>query len=199
MADVLFLIGSGAAPRLTSQKFLMPTFVGTRSLLVSLSFPVIEPMRPGAPPAQIDVGGRMLRATPLTSVDLMARRRLHDDMPAIMLRAAIRSTTSATLQYQAQRASSEREAPLALAAAILGAGTAILDTADDRTWRALPSEVSIVRARLPRGTHRVTIHAPQGPRSAEFGVSGRYAVVDLRLLRNQLFVNAAQGVEGRPR
>jgi hypothetical protein len=160
---------------------------------------VIEPMRTGSPPAQIDVGGRMLRATPLTSIDLMARRRLHDDMPAIMLRAAIRSTTSATLQYQAQRASSEREAPVALAAALLGAGTAILDTADDRTWRALPSEVSIARTRLPRGLQTVTVHTAAGARSAAFGVSGRYAVVDLRLLRNQLFVHAAQTVEGRPR
>jgi hypothetical protein len=203
LTDVLFIIGSGAAPRLSSQKFLMPSFVGTRTILVSLSFPVIEPMRAGSPPAQIDVGGRMLRATPITSVDLMARRRLQDDMPAIMLRAAIRATTSATLQYQAQRAAGDRDAaPIALAAAILGTGSALLDSADDRTWRALPSEVSLARARLPRGLQTVTIHAAAGARRAEVDVSGRYAVVDLRLLRNQLFVNAAkaaQRVEGRPR
>jgi hypothetical protein len=120
----------------------------------------------------------------------MARRRLKDDMPGIMLRATIRSTVSATLQYQAQRAGDrEGTLALALAAGIVAVGSVALASADDRTWRALPSDVSIARGRLPRGTRTITLHTPQGARSAAVSLSGRYAVVDLRLLRHQLFVN----------
>jgi uncharacterized protein len=121
----------------------------------------------------------------------MARRRLMDDMPAIMLRATIRSTMNATLQYQAQRAADrEQSAAMAIAAGILTASSILLASADDRTWRALPSDVSVARARVPRGVHTITLHTPEGPRSASVAVSGRYAVVDLRLLRQQLFVSA---------
>jgi hypothetical protein len=38
--------------------------------------------------------------------------------------------------------------------------------------------------------HTVTLLTPEGARSARLNLSGRYAVVDLRLLRNQLFVSA---------
>src|SRR5574341_741434 len=201
MTDVLFILSTGAAPRLSSQKFLMPAWIGTSTVLVSLSFPVIEPAHSARPPARIVAGSETILAAPITSIDLMARRRLKDDMPGIMLRAAIRSATSATLQVQAQRAAGDRNAaPFALAAAIVGAGTALLDSADDRTWRALPSEVSIARARLPRGANVVTVDTLDGPRSVQVAVSGRYAVVDLRLLRHQLFVNAprvlTRSVEG---
>jgi hypothetical protein len=108
-----------------------------------------------------------------------------------MLRATIRSTLSATLQYQAQRASDrEQSLAMALAAGVVTAGSIVLASADDRTWRALPSDVSIARARVARGVHTITMHTPEGPRSTKVSLSGRYAVVDLRLLRHQLFVNA---------
>ena len=135
--------------------------------------------------------GQSFSVSRITGIDLMARRRLMDDMPGIMLRATIRSTVSATLQYQAQRASDrEQSAAMAIAAGIVTVGSVLLASADDRTWRALPSEVSIARARVPRGVHTITLHTPEGPRGASVSVSGRYAVVDLRLLRHQLFVSA---------
>jgi hypothetical protein len=144
------------------------------------------------------LGGQSFPVARITSIDLMARRRLMDDMPAIMLRATIRSTLTATLQYQAQRASDrEHTLAMALAAGLATAGSVVFASADDRTWRALPSEVSIARARVPRGVHRVTLHTGEGPRSATVSLSGRYAVVDLRLLREQLFVSAPKLRAGR--
>ena len=71
-------------------------------------------------------------------------------------------------QYQAQRASDREHAlAMALAAGIVTAGSIVLASADDRTWRALPSDVSIARARVPRGVHTITLHTPEGPRSAK--------------------------------
>jgi hypothetical protein len=129
--------------------------------------------------------------TPLTSVDLMARRSLKDDMPGIMLRAVARATTSAMLQYQAQR-NRDKEAAAAVGIAAFAA-SALLQTADDRTWRSLPGEVAIARVRLPPGVHDVTLDSAMGEQRARINVSGRYAVIDFRLLAHKLFVQAPKG------
>lgn len=191
MTDVLFIIGSGSAPAIQSRTFMLPVFVDVRTVLIANAFPVMTATSSALPPHAIQVQGQTLPVTRIASIDLMARRRLADDMPGIMLRATIRSTVTATLQYQAQRAS-EREHTLAmaLAAGIMTAGTAIFASADDRTWRALPADVSIARARLPRGRHLVSLQTAEGARSIAVELSGRHAVVDLRLLRQHLFVNA---------
>jgi uncharacterized protein len=191
MTDVLVIIGTGSAPALQSRQFMLPVVVNDRLLLMSNAFPVMTATSSVAPPAQVALDGKALPAARITSVDLMARRRLMDDMPSIMLRATIRSAATATLQYQSQRAA-EREHTLAmaLAAGIMTAGSVLLASADDRTWRALPADLSIARGRLPRGVRTITLDTPGGPRSVSVTLSGRYAVVDLRLLRQQLFVSA---------
>jgi hypothetical protein len=191
MTDLLVVIGSGSSPALQSRQFLLPVNVDGRLVLIANAFPVMTPTGWAPLPTDLSVEGKTLPVTRVASVDLMARRRLKDDMPAIMLRATIRSAVTATLQYQAQRAADrEHTLAMALAAGALTVGSAVFATADDRTWRALPSDLSIARTRVPRGACTITLHTLEGPRSAAVNLSGRYAVVDLRLLRHQLFVNA---------
>jgi hypothetical protein len=115
-------------------------------------------------------------------------------MAGIMVRATARATTSAVLQYQAQQHSDKQ----AGAAAAIGAFalTAFLQTADDRTWRTLPAEVSIARVRLPPGVHEVSLQTYAGEQTARIEVSGRYAVIDFRLLSGRLYVNAPKGGKG---
>ena len=198
MTDVLFIIGSGTAPAIQSRQFALPMFVQGRFVVLPHSFPVITTTSAPRRPRRVLVEGSALPVEPITSVDAMARRRLKDDMPSIMLRATIRTTTAAVLQYQTQRIGDRQSLATALAAAAVTVGTAALASADDRTWRALPSEIYIARGRLPRGAHRVTLETLEGPRQASIEVAGRYAVVDFRLLRQQVFVNAprAPGVSG---
>jgi hypothetical protein len=191
MTDLLVVIGTGSAPAIQSRQFLLPVAVGERLVLIANAFPVMAASSWTPPPTEVSFEGKSLPVTPIASVDLMARRRLMDDMPSIMLRATIRSTVSATLQYQAQRAADkEHTLAMALAAGVIVAGSALLASADDRTWRALPADLSIARGRLPRGEHMLTLHSPEGARAIPVRLSGRYAVLDLRLLRQQLFVNA---------
>jgi hypothetical protein len=191
MTDVLVVIETGTAPALQSRSFLLPVFVEGRMLLISNAFPVMTQTSWAPLPSQVTFEEQALPVARIASIDLMARRRLMDDMPGIMLRATVRSAVTATLQYQAQRAADrEHTLAMALGAALFTVGSAAFATADERTWRALPSDVSIARARLPRGTRNIALHTPDGVRSAQVRLSGRYAVVDLRLLRHQLFVNA---------
>ncbi|HKQ27345.1 MAG TPA: hypothetical protein VJT77_02025 [Burkholderiales bacterium] len=123
----------------------------------------------------------------------MARRQLKDDMPGIMLRATVRATASAVAQYQAQKKASDKHNGSGGAAAAIAIGSALLASADDRTWRTLPSEISIARARIPSGVHTVTVQTLQGPRSARIAVSGRYAVIDFWLLGQKLFGSDTEG------
>jgi len=187
MVDVLFLVASGTAPALRSQQFNLFVPVNNRMVLVPVSFPVMAPSgwTPRPPAIKVDEGAALPLA-PLTSIDLMARRRLKDDMPVIMLRSTIRAATSAALQYQAQK-SSDRHNSAAVVAAIVTIGSALVASADDRTWRTLPSDISIARARIPAGVHTVTVQTPQGSRSARIEVAGRYAVIDLWVLGQQLY------------
>ncbi|HEV7477804.1 MAG TPA: hypothetical protein VGO02_08725 [Burkholderiales bacterium] len=190
MTDVLLIVGSGSAPALQSRQFTTPILINNKLIFIPAAYPVMTPVE-AARPLQLVVDGRALPLAPLTSIDLMARRSLQDDMPSIMLRATIRSTTSAVLQYQAQNQRGDRDgAGVALAAGLLAIGAVMLNSADDRTWRALPSDVAIARTRLPPGQHKVLLQTLEGEQAVPIGVSGRHAVVDFRLFRRQVFVSA---------
>jgi uncharacterized protein len=190
MTDVLFIIGTGTAPALQSRQFVLPVWVQGRFLVLPHAFPIITATSTPATPRQLTIEDRVFPAEAITSIDAMARRRLKDDMPAIMLRATIRTATAAVLQYQTQKLGDRQSLATALASAAITVGSAAFASADDRTWRALPSDIFIARGRLPRGVHSVTLETSAGPRSARVELFGRYAVVDFRLLRQQVFVNA---------
>jgi len=193
MTDVLFIVASGAAPSIKPQQVRLPVPVESRFMLIPISFPLLVPSWQNEAPTGLGVdGAQPVALTRITSVDLMARRSLKDDMPAIMLRASTRAATSATLQYQLQRHGSQQAGPaLAIAAAI---ASSLLQTADDRTWRTLPGEIAIARMRLPPGVHDVTVQTPLGAQRARVRVSGRYAVLDFRVLSRQLFVQAPREI-----
>jgi hypothetical protein len=186
--DVLFIVASGTAPALHSQQFNLPVLSGYRWVLVPISFPVITPSAWSPRPSALAVeGAATMPLAPITSVDLMARRRLKDDMPSIMLRSSVRAAASAVAQVQTQRSAERGNNAAGLAALVVTLGSVLMSSADDRTWRTLPSDISIARARLPAGVHSVTIQTPQGPRTARVDVKGRHAVIDFWLLGNQLY------------
>jgi hypothetical protein len=198
--DVLFIVASGTAPALHSQQFNLPVLSGYRWVLVPISFPVITPSAWSPRPSALAVeGAATMPLAPITSVDLMARRRLKDDMPSIMLRSSVRAAASAVAQVQTQRAADRGNNAAGLAALVVTLGSVLMNSADDRTWRTLPSDISIARARLPAGVHNVTIQTPQGPRTARVDVKGRHAVIDFWLLGNQLYGYHPGTQEGRSR
>jgi hypothetical protein len=192
MTEVLFIVSAGTAPALRAQQFRLPVPVNERLIIIPFSFPLLVPGPFDDTAMALTVGGaQRLPLTRITSIDLMARRSLQDDMRGIMLRATVRATAAAMLQYQAQRNSAKE----AGAAAAIGAFalTSFLQSADDRTWRTLPGEVSIARVRLPPGVHEVSVQTHTGEQTARVEIAGRYAVIDFRLLSGRLYVNAPKG------
>lgn len=176
--DVLFVIETGTAPARKSRQFNIPFPYRGRLLVIPVSFPVIVPGQPSFIPAQLQIqGGPTLSPVVITSIDLMARKALQEEMPGIILRGIIRSSGKAIAQYEAGK--NDQTGLVGLALAI---GSIVTESADERGWRSLPAQIAIARARIPPGTHTLGFAAAGGGRNVSFTVSGRHAVVGLRLL-----------------
>ena len=200
MTDVLFIIESGTAPARQSVNFPLPIPVNRTLIFIPVSFPVMRSTSPGTLPSGVMVDGSApLPVVPITSIDLMARRALKDEMPGIMLRAAIRSAGKAAAQYELQRQSQQQNNGwLGLAALAVTAVAIVTESADERTWRSLPDRIAIARGKFPPGAHTVTVPTPEGTQSFPVNVSGRHAVVGLRLLQRTMYVQAPIGPAGAP-
>jgi hypothetical protein len=186
--DVLFFIESGTAPARQSRQFNLPFPHNGRLLIVPVSFPVIAPTQPSFMPAQLQISGEApVSTTVITSIDLMARKALQEEMPGIVLRGMIRSSTKAIAQYQVGH--NDQSGLVGLAVAL---GSIVTESADERGWRTLPAQIAIARARIPSGEHTISLQTPEGVRSTQLHLAGRYAVVGLRLLRQTLFVQAVE-------
>jgi hypothetical protein len=188
--DVLFVIESGTAPARQSRQFNLPFPYADRMLIVPVSFPVIAPTQPSFMPAQLQIQGEApIGTTVITSIDLMARKALQEEMPGIVLRGIIRSSAKAIAQYQAGK--NDQSGLLGLAVII---GSIVTESADERGWRSLPAQIAIARARIPSGTRTIMLQTQEGARSVQLNVAGRYAVVGLRLLRRELFVQSTEAI-----
>ena len=177
--DVLFVVESGTAPARKSQQFNLPFPQRNRMLIVPVSFPVIVAAPSAYVPAQLQIEGENpIDAVAITSIDLMARKALQEEMPGILLRGIIRSTAKAVAQSQAGKKNDES----GLAALAIAIGSILTESADERGWRSLPAQIAIARARIPPGTHTVGFGSAPGQQGIRFSVSGRYAVIGIRLM-----------------
>ncbi len=141
-------------------------------------------------PAELQIQGEApISTTVITSIDLMARKALQEEMPGIALRGIIRSSSKAIAQYQASKNDSS-----GLAAFALAIGSMVTESADERGWRSLPGQIAIARARLRSGEHSIMLQTPEGMRSVPLNLAGRYAVVGLRLLGRELFVQSPEAM-----
>lgn len=200
--DTLIVIESGSAPGRASQQFTLPVPVGAYGewIFFPVSFPVMPPAEMYQPPnVRIDKDSGTLRTAHILDIDTMARRALRDEMPGLVTRAVIRATGKAVAQYQMQR--QIRESRRAqhngqnnnLGLELLGlfaiqVASIITESADERGWRTLPSHVSIARMRLPRGQHSLEVSAAGGSTKFDVNVTGRYALVAVRMLGSKGFV-----------
>ena len=62
------------------------------------------------------------------------------------------------------------------------------ESADERTWKTVPSSISIARAKLPLGKNKIIVNSSIGPTELEVDVKADYAVVPMRLLPNSLIL-----------
>jgi len=209
--DVLFIVESGLVPARQSMEVSIPIPTSSGPIINRISFPVLRPDRSAYIPPEIVIDSRAsVPITPVTSIDAMSRRVLRDDMPGIILRTTVRATTRGVAQAAIGREVGRQFGALGglLANAASSAANVVVERADERSWRTLPAHLSIGRTRLPAGTHNLSIPTAAGWRSITVTVSGKHAVVPLRMIGNHLYVLhesgaanvqvAAPGAEAKP-
>ncbi len=179
MTDVLFLVEAGSAPPRKPMNFTLPVPTGRGIVSVSVAYPVIQPSN--SPSINnISVANTQVKTQAVVDFNVMARRALKDEMPAMMVRMATRAITKGVIQDQAQK-------KLGVLGGLVTAVAAIAtEQADDRMWRMLPERVYVARAYLPPGTHKITIDGRELPEPVV--IDGQYALVPVRVYTNNLLV-----------
>lgn len=178
-SDVLFVVETGVAPYKKSILIPLPVpYAG----IVPISFPILEsnPISANKATAITLPSSATMSLTPIASIENLSRRSLKDNLPWIMVRAAIR----AAVKGGAQAAVYNQNLIAGLAVNALNVAT---EQADERTWGLLPSEIMIARAKLPQGQSTVKIQTSQGLKEVSVNVSGKYVVIPIRLIGNTIY------------
>jgi len=179
-SDILIVVQSGLAPARDSIRVPLPLPISGNVVITPLSFPIIKPDTSTAAFAQIGVDGQQLNLTQLNSTTAMSRRALRDDMPGIIVRTTVRAVTRGVAQKQINETNP-------LAGLAVGLTSAVLEGADTRTWRTLPDNTQVVRLRLKKGEHQVSLPSAVGGSVVKVTIDQRYQVISLRAVGNQVF------------
>ncbi|MNP03017.1 hypothetical protein D3C76_948840 [compost metagenome] len=179
-SDILIVVQSGLAPARDSIRVPLPLPISGNVVITPLSFPIIKPDTSTAALTQIGVDGQQLSLTQLNSTTAMSRRALRDDMPGIIVRTTVRAVSRGVMQKQLNETNP-------LAGLAVGITSAVLEGADTRTWRTLPDNTQVVRLRLKKGEHQITLPNIVGGSVVKVTVDQRYQVISLRALGNQVF------------
>lgn len=179
-SDILIVVQSGLAPARDSIRVPLPLPISGNVVITPLSFPIIKPDTSTAAIAQIGVDGQQLNLTQLNSTTAMSRRALRDDMPGIIVRTTVRAVTRGVAQKQINETNP-------LAGLAVGLTSAVLEGADTRTWRTLPDNTQVVRLRLKKGEHQVSLPSAVGGSVIKVNIDQRYQVISLRAVGNQVF------------
>lgn len=182
--DVLLIVESGTAPSLSSIMIPLPVLVANLGV-IPISFPLLhsDPSHTSqASEIGID-GSRNLPLIQITSLDAMSRRALRDDMPGIIFRGVLRAAAKAT----SQKVLRDQGGYAAIAGIALNVANVITESADERTWRTLPSTISIARTSLPSGMREFAINAGGVSSKKSVEIKGSHAIVVARVIGNQVF------------
>ncbi len=178
-SDVLFVVETGVAPFKKSIMIPLPIpYAG----VVPISFPVLEtnPISANKAASITLPNNSITQLTTIASIENLSRRSLKDNLPWIMVRAAIR----AAVKGGAQAAVYQQNA---LAGVALNAINVATEQADERVWGLLPAEITIARVKLPEGQSTVKIQTSQGMKEVSVNVSGKHVVIPIRLIGNSIY------------
>lgn len=178
-SDVLVVFESGLAPKRVPFSLSIPIPTNNGIVQVSISLPVIEDVGSSYSFDSIMVNGKSYPLSEVANINAMARRSLRDELPMIILRTVTRATVRGVTQAQLNKEVSP------LAGLAVGIAGMFLEQPDLRTWRTLPSSISIARLYLPKGEQTIVL-----PNGEHFNVtiSNNYHVFQFRQIGNRVFI-----------
>lgn len=190
-SDVLIVYESGLAPSYKSITIPVPLPLGDSLGITQLSFPVVQEQQADQPPISLVIDDAKVDIKPITDLNLMARKALKDELPGIITRSIVRATTKAIAQKVANENDSSGISGLAIMV-----GGFVMEGADERLWKTLPSHISVARAILKKGKHLVRIDLDGlGVIEKEIDITNRYTVLQLRKFGANIFLAQANSLQ----
>ncbi len=126
--------------------------------LLRVSWPVLfhDPVTRGT--VRVRTGDATVDATTRLDVSAGVRADFEEERAAILARTVFRAAAKMVLSRAAESAVGERdEAAGRIVGLLVNLGTLLTERADTRSWHLLPGSISMVRLRLPAGTHELAI------------------------------------------
>jgi hypothetical protein len=190
LTDTLIIFESGTAPSFRSVKIPIPLPLAGHIGVTPISFPVIETHSDNVQYTKLAVGNENVALSEVVDFNLMAKRALKDEMPGIVTRSIVRAISKAVAQQVANQQDDSGVTGL-----LLLIGGLIMEGADERTWRTLPSTISIGRARFTEGTYKLLAESPFGKVEEEIKISGKSKIILVRQLGNTVSIQSSKTTE----
>lgn len=183
-SDVLIIVQSGLAPGRSSVRVPYPVRLKDGQVIVAnISFPVMVPDVSMPSFDYISVDGRQKKLIEVNSITNMSLRTLRDDMPGIIQRTTYRAFLAADVQGTDNRRNPDK------ASYVTQWDT--FEQADTRIWRTLPDLTQVVRLRLKKGEHLISLSNPTGGTPLKVRIEKNRQVINLRALGNRIFANGS--------
>jgi hypothetical protein len=183
-SDVLIIVQSGLAPARSSLRVPYPVKLADGQVIVAnISFPVMVPDTSTPSFNQIGIDGHQKKLIPVNSITDMSLRTLRDDMPGIIQRTTYRAFLAADVQ-----ATDNRRDPSKASYVTHWDG---FEQADTRTWRTLPNLTQVLRLRLKKGEHAITLPHVNNAAPLKIRIDQNRQVITLRSLGDRIFANGS--------
>lgn len=131
--------------------------------LLRISWPVLH-QEPSAPaPLRVRAGTVGVDAGARLDLAAATRRDFDAERAAILARTVARAAAKVALSASVEESVKEKdEAAGKLLGILTNIGTLLTERADTRAWHLLPGSISLVRLRLPTGTHELALEVDPG-------------------------------------
>lgn len=181
-SDVLIIVQSGLAPARSSVRVPYPVKLADGQVIVAnISFPVMVPYTSTPPVSQVSIDGRQKKLIAVNSITEMSLRTLRDDMPGIIQRTTYRAFLAADVQATDNRRNPSKASYVT--------HWDNFEHADTRTWRTLPDLTQVVRLRLKKGEHLISLSNTTAP--LKIRIDQHRQMIGLRVLGGQIYANGS--------
>ena len=174
--DLLLVLETGLAPERKSVRISLPIISGGELFFAPVSFPVLQSQVGPVGKWEVAVDNEaQIAGADATSVDLMSRRALKDEMPWIIVRAIARATAKVAVQKEVAKKDDSD-----VASVMTKIGAIVTERADERCWRSLPADIAVARMHVAPGKHRIEVDIGGSKRHFDVELGGPFAVMSVR-------------------
>lgn len=151
--EVVFIYEDGLVNSKDDVSLNLPIFTSGDDLrFFSFSLPVYKNDKSRVIPLNVEFESKNYASEEIVKIQSLAAKNLHDQLPALITRQALRIVAKEQVRKQASKESD-------LANVLASLYNLASEKADTRSWSTLPARVGIVRMSMAGGEHGLTVKA----------------------------------------